>query len=255
MDNSYVVDINITPNLFLIGNLFIFGGDYGFHGSIDEVRIWNEARTEAQINASMNYLVAPQSTLVANYRFDQGEASGNNTPISQINDNSGHNINGTLHNFTKSGNSSNFVIGATNLKGVTISNDYNGGTTFPLGATNVVWTATDISGNTATCTQHVTVNDNEPPTITCPSDISVCSYVTPTLGSPITVDNCGINSNSISNNAPNVYSIGNNIVTWSVTDIHNNTSTCSQNVTLYPVTNQPVITSTGGYCAGGGNYT
>ena len=255
LDNSYVVDINITPNLFLIGNLFIFGGDYGFHGSIDEVRIWNEARTEAQINASMNYLVAPQSTLVANYRFDQGEASGNNTPISQINDNSGHNINGTLHNFTKSGNSSNFVIGATNLKGVTISNDYNGGTTFPLGATNVVWTATDISGNTATCTQHVTVNDNEPPTITCPSDISVCSYVTPTLGSPITVDNCGINSNSISNNAPNVYSIGNNIVTWSVTDIHNNTSTCSQNVTLYPVTNQPVITSTGGYCAGGGNYT
>ena len=39
----------------------------------------------------------------------------------------------------------------------------------------VVWTVTDIHGNSATCTQLVIVVDNEAPTITCPADITVSS--------------------------------------------------------------------------------
>ena len=36
---------------------------------------------------------------------------------------------------------------------------------YSLGTTTVVWTATDGSGNTATCSQVVTVQDNEDPSI------------------------------------------------------------------------------------------
>jgi hypothetical protein len=34
---------------------------------------------------------------------------------------------------------------------------------FPIGVTTVTWTVTDNSGNTATCTQNVTVTDNVNP--------------------------------------------------------------------------------------------
>lgn len=37
---------------------------------------------------------------------------------------------------------------------------------FPVGVTNIVWTATDADGNSSTCTQTITVVDNQPPVIT-----------------------------------------------------------------------------------------
>jgi hypothetical protein len=46
-------------------------------------------------------------------------------------------------------------------------------TTYTLGTTTVIWTVTDGSGNTATCSQTVTVVDNVNPTITCPANITV----------------------------------------------------------------------------------
>ena len=36
---------------------------------------------------------------------------------------------------------------------------------FPVGVTTVTWTATDVHGNKATCTQRVTVKDAEKPVI------------------------------------------------------------------------------------------
>ncbi|TBN00478.1 VWA domain-containing protein, partial [Hyunsoonleella flava] len=44
---------------------------------------------------------------------------------------------------------------------------------FGLGDTIVTWIVTDGSGNTASCTQTVTVTDNEDPTINCPAPINV----------------------------------------------------------------------------------
>ena len=35
----------------------------------------------------------------------------------------------------------------------------------------MTWTVTDGAGNTATCTQMITVTDDEFPTISCPGDV------------------------------------------------------------------------------------
>ena len=54
----------------------------------------------------------------------------------------------------------------------TVVNDFNGtadaSDTYPVGTTTVIWTVTDIYGNTNNCNQDITVTDNENPTITCP---------------------------------------------------------------------------------------
>ena len=47
------------------------------------------------------------------------------------------------------------------------------GTTFPIGVTTNIFTATDASGNTGTCSFTVTVNDTQAPVINCPANISV----------------------------------------------------------------------------------
>ena len=57
--------------------------------------------------------------------------------------------------------------------------------TFPVGDTTVTWTVTDNAGNTAMCSQLVTINnDTENPTITCPSDI-VTTTLNTTIINPI----------------------------------------------------------------------
>ncbi len=107
---------------------------------------------------------------------------------------------------------------------------------FPLGMTTVTWTVTDAAGNTSTCTQMVTVNDDEAPVITCPADLIVsadagtCDATTVVLGSPVTTDNCSVAL--ITNDAPGVYGLGTTVVTWTVVDGSGNTSTCTQNVTV-----------------------
>lgn len=97
-------------------NNCVIGGWYStgrnFPGKIDEVRIWNIARTPSQIAASANgeFCGAPAG-LVAYYKFSQGTASGNNAGLTTLNDLAGNN-NGTLQNFALSGNTSNWVSGA-----------------------------------------------------------------------------------------------------------------------------------------------
>lgn len=121
-------------------------------------------------------------------------------------------------------------------------------TTFPVGTTTVTWTVTDAAGNSATCTQSVTVTDDENPSITCAANVTVyndagnCSTDAANvgLGNPSTSDNCGVAT--ITNNAPATYPVGTTTVTWIVTDIHGNTATCTQNVTVIDNEN-PVVVS------------
>ncbi|MDD3875543.1 MAG: HYR domain-containing protein [Bacteroidales bacterium] len=106
---------------------------------------------------------------------------------------------------------------------------------FPIGTTTVVWTVTDAAGNSATCEQLVTVNDTLKPTIVCPPTVIAstntgCTATGVALGTPVTADNCGVES--VSNDAPGVYPLGNTIVTWTVKDNAGNTATCTQLVTV-----------------------
>lgn len=123
---------------------------------------------------------------------------------------------------------------ADNCGSPTVSNDAP--SSFPIGSTTVTWTAIDAAGNTATCTQTVIVNDNENPTISCPSNVTVgadggqCTASGVSLGTPSTSDNCP--GETVSNNAPSVFPLGNTTVVWTVTDAAGNTATCNQTVTV-----------------------
>ncbi len=81
------------------------------NGSIDEVRIWNVVRTQAQIQASMSTELAGNETgLVSYYRFNQGSPNGNNAGVTTLIGNAiAYPNNGTLTNFDLTGNGSNWV--------------------------------------------------------------------------------------------------------------------------------------------------
>lgn len=119
---------------------------------------------------------------------------------------------------------------------VTITYSQNSGTTFPVGTTTVTVTATDECNNATTGTFDVTVVDNQKPIVGAPADRNVnadngtCSATGVSLGSPAVFDNCGIAS--VTNNAPASYSVGTTTVTWTITDIHGNSTTVDQNVTV-----------------------
>ncbi|MFT5247866.1 MAG: hypothetical protein ACI943_002623, partial [Gammaproteobacteria bacterium] len=107
--------------------------------------------------------------------------------------------------------------------------------TYALGATTVTWTVTDNAGNTAQCTQTVTVLDTENPTISCSANVStnadagICTSSV-ALIAPSILDNCGVAS--LVNDAPGSFPIGTTTVTWTVTDNSGNTAQCAQSVTV-----------------------
>jgi len=102
--------VNTDP--VIIGQDFSSFGSRFFNGSIDEVRIWNTARTATEITNNMNISMSGNETgLVANYNFDQGVANGNNTSITTLTDITANSLAGTISGVTLTGTTSNFVDG------------------------------------------------------------------------------------------------------------------------------------------------
>ena len=120
----------------------------------------------------------------------------------------------------------------------TTHSDFPPGNIFPVGVTNITWTATDGAGNTATAIQTITVVDNQPPTIKCPSNITVkCASAVPTvdINSVVVTDNCLAIISHLSDVVSN-QTCANRFTltrTYKVTDAGNNTATCSQVITVY----------------------
>jgi len=134
-----------------------------------------------------------------------------------------------------------------NCPGVTTICTPPSGSTFPKGTTPVSCTATDASGNTATCSFNVTVNDNEIPMINCPANITtpagqlVC-YAVVTYTATAT-DNCPGVTVSCAPPSGSQFPIGTTSVACTATDTSGNTNSCGFTVT---VTNpDPVVTITG----------
>ncbi|NNK61165.1 MAG: HYR domain-containing protein, partial [Flavobacteriaceae bacterium] len=132
------------------------------------------------------------------------------------------------------------VTSTDNCAGQTISQTAGiaSGGTFPVGTTTNTFVVTDASGNTATCSFDVTVNDTEDPTISCPADIIVSSdpgdcdaVVTYSVSS---TDNCPGETISQTAGLPSgsAFPVGTTTNTFIVTDAAGNTATCSFDVTV-----------------------
>jgi hypothetical protein len=114
------------------------------------------------------------------------------------------------------------------------------------------WKFDDGNGNTTVQEQTVIIKDVTNPVITCAPSQFFCyntnnNYTVPALNAN---DNCSIVSvqytiqgatqrSGTGNNASGVFNIGNNIITWKVTDINGNVSECTTAVTV----NSPVTVS------------
>lgn len=212
---GYSTDASISIGNGSAGSLFL--GKQGsscfcnfFNGTMDEVRVWNVARTQAQIAANMNSDIPQQAGLVAYYRFDQGTAGGNNTTITTLQDYSGNNNCGTLNNFALTGATSNFVTGTNAF----------------LSSTNPISLTVPASSNTGTltvCTGNTTTLSNAVTGGTWSSSNTGVATVNPTTGVVSGVSagtanityilNCGTAISQVTvNTTPTITSSGNTAI-------------------------------------------
>lgn len=148
------------------------------------------------------------------------------------------------------------ITGATTTSGVGDAS----GTSFNVGTSNVTYTVQDAAGNSNSCSFNVTIVDIQPPTINCRNNINtsatpgLCSRVINNTALTINNDNCGIASTTwvitgattgsgINNANGTSFNVGLSTVTYTVTDIHGNVSTCSFTVNIsdnqFPVISCP----------------
>lgn len=93
-----------------------------FGGSLDEMRVWNTARTQCEIQTYMACEIPSASPgLLSNYHFNQGSPNLNNTSETILLDAAGS-FTGTLNNFALTGTVSNYISpGAVALGYTTIT--------------------------------------------------------------------------------------------------------------------------------------
>ncbi len=134
------------------------------------------------------------------------------------------------------------------VESTVLSSGLGSGSFFPVGTTIEEYTVTDISGNTATCTFTITVEDDEGPVLDCPSDIvvqtepGVCEAVV-NFTAPTANDNCdgavvpgqvaGLPSGS-------AFPGGTTVISFEAVDVAGNVSTCSFNIIVEDV-EDPII--------------
>ena len=119
------------------------------------------------------------------------------------------------------------------------------GSQFPVGISTVEFTVTDVNGNVSSCSFTITVTDNEAPIAVC-QDITIqldsngnASIVAADVDGGST-DNCGVDTIAISTDTFDCSNVGDNNVTFTVTDVNGNTSTCTAIVTVEDIT-APVV--------------
>ncbi|WP_254094638.1 HYR domain-containing protein [Dawidia soli] len=118
---------------------------------------------------------------------------------------------------------------------VNLSATHAPGDLFAVGTTIVTYTATDISGNRATCSFTITVNDDAAPKfLNCPGDIAVasdnaCGAIV-TWTPPSAIDNCSVVGITSTHQPGARFDTGITEVVYTATDIHGNASVCRFNI-------------------------
>lgn len=145
--------IGAKPNDTGTGPAFPEAGYWS--GTMDELRIWNRALCQAEIQNSMNGEITSSATgLIANYHFNQGVASASNPSVTNLMDASGNNIIGALTNFTLTGSTGNWVAPGAVVSGSVVPAFIN--PTVAISGVNSICNGTSTtftaSGNVSTYT-------------------------------------------------------------------------------------------------------
>lgn len=145
-----------------------------------------------------------------------------------------------------------------NCPGVITSCTPPSSSTFSKGTTTVTCTATDASGNTASCSFSVTVEDEETPKITCPANIVAgCSLdlFVPVDFTAKATDNCDpAPTVTCTPSSGSGFPVGLTIVHCTATDSSGNTDSCSFNVTRAALWFAGFLPPIGGADATGGTF-
>nr|MBS0037245.1 HYR domain-containing protein [Saprospiraceae bacterium] len=104
--------------------------------------------------------------------------------------------------------------------------------TFELGQNIVIYIAYDLSGNTDSCEQTITVEDNEDPVVICPDDIVIENeeeecQIEVDWDVPVPTDNCGVDTLIASHMPGDTFPVGMTDVTYIVIDESGNSDTCT----------------------------
>lgn len=127
-----------------------------------------------------------------------------------------------------------------NCSGYTLTQQPPAGINLISGTHTVTITATDLAGNSSSCTTTYTIIETQAPSITCPGNISTCNPLV-TYSNPIGTDNCyfTMTQTDLSGfSSGDIFPIGTTIQTYQIEDSSGNTASCSFNVQvlLYPDT-------------------
>ncbi len=126
---------------------------------------------------------------------------------------------------------------ATDCGSVTVTSSHNAGDIFPVGTTEVTYTATDNNGNISTCSFNVIVEDKTSPLFSnCPADVVVtvndaCEASVNWI-EPIASDNCDGVTVTKSHAPGAIFPAGTTMVKYTAIDAHGNQTVCQFDVTV-----------------------
>ena len=232
--------INVNVDAGICGAVVEFSTPEGFDNSGDV--------TVTQIAGPASGEVFPVGTTTVTFQVE--DASGNTATCSfdvTVNDNEAPEIT-SVSNITQNVDVDScsatveyeLPTATDNCEGVevTLTEGLASGTEFPLGVTEVTYTATDAAGNNVTTTFTVTVVDNIAPEISCPNDIFDTvgengTTAVVTYDAPVASDNCSYTVEQTAGLASgSEFPLGTTTNTFVVTDAAGNTATCSFDVTI-----------------------
>jgi gliding motility-associated-like protein len=250
---------------------------YLFKGELDEIRVWNVARTATQIQQSFNStLQGNESGLVAYYDFNQGIAGGNNASVTAVVNTVNSASNGVLTNFAKNGNTSNFVgnttanipiNGASNLCANATSQfthivsggtwSVSSGAAASVSASGLVTTLTNeditlsytysINGCSITVTKAISINTPAAPVAT--TSVNLCQGVTASALTATALAGHTLqwytvaSGGTASTTAPTPSTVNTGTITFYVSQ-KNNTTICESPRTAITVTINPSLAIT-----------